>query len=433
MRVLWLCNIMLPAIAESLGLPYSNREGWLTGIYERICAEDGAVELGICFPVTEPLPDSGGGSITGKAGGFRLKENGPVCYAFTENLAAPEVYDPSLEKRFGEILEAFRPDMVHIFGTEFPHTLAMARAFGRPERILAGIQGLCFACAEAYMADLPERVINRRTFRDRLKKDSIREQQEKFRIRGEREKEALKSVGNITGRTEFDRRETGKINGNAVYFFMNETMRAPFYSGSWERDKCVSHRIFLSQGDYPLKGFHYALQAMPAILRKYPDACICVAGNSIIDHKTWKDKIRISSYGKYLLELIREGHLEGHVEVTGRLNAEQMKEQLLKSSLFLCPSSLENSPNSMGEAMLLGVPVAAADTGGIPSLIEPETEGLLYEAGNVEKLAEAVLRVWEEPEQTEQRAQAARIRAFETHDGNKNYERLLEIYREICQ
>lgn len=83
--------------------------------------------------------------------------------------------------------------------------------------------------------------------------------------------------------------------------------------------------------------------------------------------------------------------------------------------------------------MLLGVPVAAADTGGIPSLIEPEAEGLLYEAGNVEKLAEAVLRVWEEPEQTEQRAQAARIRAFETHDGNKNYERLLEIYREICQ
>ena len=39
MKVLWLCNIMLPAIAQELELPYSNREGWLTGIYERICRE----------------------------------------------------------------------------------------------------------------------------------------------------------------------------------------------------------------------------------------------------------------------------------------------------------------------------------------------------------------------------------------------------------
>ena len=45
MRVLWLCNIMIPAVAEELGLPYSNREGWLTGCYGRICGGDGGVEL----------------------------------------------------------------------------------------------------------------------------------------------------------------------------------------------------------------------------------------------------------------------------------------------------------------------------------------------------------------------------------------------------
>ena len=32
MRILWLCNIMLPVIAESLGLPCSNKEGWLSGL-----------------------------------------------------------------------------------------------------------------------------------------------------------------------------------------------------------------------------------------------------------------------------------------------------------------------------------------------------------------------------------------------------------------
>lgn len=434
MKVLWLCNIMLPAIAKTLGQPYSNREGWLTGIYEKICREKYAdtgrecaqkqehVQLGICFPCEEMQEKD-----------FQIEESGVKCYAFKENLGTPEIYDPTMEKRFIDIIEDFEPDMVHIFGTEFPHTLAMVKAFARPERTLIGIQGLCYACAAAYTADLPEWVINRKTFRDRIKKDSISQQQEKFRIRGEREKEALKSACNITGRTQFDRRETGRINSEANYYFMNETMRSPFYSGKWEAEKCIPHSIFLSQGDYPLKGFHYVLQAMPEILESYPDACVYVAGSSIINYETLKDRIKISSYGKYLRELIKAGKLEQHVVMLGKLTAQEMKEQFLKSSLYLCPSSLENSPNSLGEAMLLGVPAAAADVGGIKSLMEDEKEGLLYEAGNVDKLAQAVIRMWKEPEETMKRAKAARKRAYITHDGDANYRRMLEIYREICK
>ncbi len=174
MKVLWLCNIMLPAIAQELELPYSNREGWLTGIYERICREKKrngngmGIELGICFPMDEGTEEAMGRQE--KQREFRLGESGVFCYGFRENLAVPERYDAGLEERLKEILEDFKPDMVHIFGTEFPHTLAMVRAFGRPERTLVGIQGLCSACAEAYMADLPERVVRRKTFRDWLKK-----------------------------------------------------------------------------------------------------------------------------------------------------------------------------------------------------------------------------------------------------------------------
>lgn len=454
MRVLWLCNIMLPAIARELGLPYSNREGWLTGIYERIChakerlgregegerfpkGQNGAgIELGICFPI-DGIPIDGRTAEAIKrqktAEGFRLEESGVCCYGFAENLATPEIYDDGLERRLKEILEDFEPDMVHIFGTEFPHALAMVRAFGRPERTLVGIQGLCFACAEAYMADLPERVVRRRTFRDWLRKDSILQQQEKFRIRGEREKEVLGKVAHITGRTEFDRRETGKINGKAKYHFMNETMRPAFYSGRWKAEDCVPYSIFLSQGDYPLKGFHYVLRALPEILRHYPQACVYVAGADVRKNDSIKDKIKLSSYGKYLLELIGTLGLEGHVKMLGKLPADGMKERLLKSSLFICPSSLENSPNSLGEAMLLGVPAVAADTGGIPSMLEDGKEGLLYEAGNVEMLAGCVLRTWEEKEKTAWRAEAARTRALAAHDGEENFKRLLAIYEEIVR
>ena len=447
MRVLWLCNILLPAIAEELGLPYSNREGWLTGIYERICGngkegnrnadgkntdvEAAGMELGVCFPMAET------DSVImekchGKAG-FRLEGAGTVCYAFRENLAAPEVYEDGMEECFRKILEDFKPDMVHIFGTEFPHTLAMVRAFHRPERTLIGIQGLCFACAEAYMADLPEYVIHRRTFRDWLKKDGILQQQEKFRMRGEREKEALKGTGHITGRTDFDRTETRKVNPDAKYHFMNETMRAPFYEGRWMAERKKPYGIFLGQGDYPLKGFHYLLQALPEVLKEYPEAYVMVAGNSVIGNRTLKEKIKISSYGKYLLELIDSLGLERHVQVLGKLSAEEMKEAFLRAGMFVCPSSLENSPNSMGEAMLLGAPVIASRTGGIPSMIEDEKEGLLFRPGDVKGLAECIKRVWREPEAAARRAENARKRAFAVHDSNTNYERLLAIYREICQ
>ena len=52
-RVLWICNIMLPVIAKQLKLSYSNREGWLTGIFEQLVKEkkEKTIELGICFPI----------------------------------------------------------------------------------------------------------------------------------------------------------------------------------------------------------------------------------------------------------------------------------------------------------------------------------------------------------------------------------------------
>ena len=57
MKVLWICNIMIPAIARQLGVSYSYREGWLSGLLERVAQEKGRnrIELGIAFPVEESM------------------------------------------------------------------------------------------------------------------------------------------------------------------------------------------------------------------------------------------------------------------------------------------------------------------------------------------------------------------------------------------
>lgn len=421
-RVLWICNIMLPAIGQELHLPYSNREGWLSGIFERVCSAEAPFTLGICFPLDTEQ---------------RLTVQGVLCYSFKENLNTPEIYDAELENSFARIFEDFKPDIIHIFGTEFPHTLAAVKAFHYPVRTLIGIQGLCGEIAKAYMAGLPEKVQNQVTFRDMVRKDSIRQQQEKFVLRGRHEAEAVMGCGNITGRTRFDREGTAKINPHALYYSMNETMRKEFYTGEWKLADCQEHSIFLGQGDYPLKGMHFVLEALALLLPKYPDAQLIVAGNSVTLHRTLKEKLKLSAYGKYLLSLMKKHDLEDKVIIAGKLNAEEMKQRFLKSSVFVCASVLENSPNTIGEAQLLGVPVIASAVGGIPDMIEDKRDGLLFPAGDVKKLAERIEALWDRSRDdtglclAERISEQARKRARITHDGENNYLRLLEIYSAI--
>lgn len=427
-KIMWVCNIMLPDIAKAFSLPYSNREGWLSGIFQKVQEEEVPFALSVCFPVTnaqkEQLPAElfKGGITVGKV----------HCYGFSEDLSHPECYDAALETRFADIFSQNKPDVLHLFGTEFPHTLAAAKAFGKPEKTLIGIQGLCGEIAKVYLEGLPENVVHRATFRDVLRQDSLKQQKRKFEKRGIYEAEAIRLAGFITGRTAFDRNGTYAINSKAQYFSMNETMRSGFYEGQWNAEGCERHSLFLGQGDYPLKGFHVVLQAMPEILQKFPDTKLYVAGNNVTAHAGLKDRLKLSSYGKYLLSLIGQYHLEEQVILLGNLPADRMKEQFLKSHVFVCASILENSPNTIGEAMLLGVPVVASRVGGIPDMITDGADGLLFSAGAEQELADAVISLFADDALAMRLSAAAGARARIVHDPKTNYERLLTIYGEIC-
>ena len=425
MKVLWVCNIMIPTIARQLGMSYSNREGWLSGLLDRVVQEQSnRIELGIAFPTGEEMGDL--------KRTMQLNENVSCrCYGFRENIDAPEIYDPGLEKKFEEILADFNPDILHVFGTEFPHALACIRAYGHPERTLVGIQGLCSAIAEEYMADLPVKVQRQVTLRDRIREDSLKQQQKKFKKRGENEKAALLLAGHIAGRTDFDRAQTAKINPSAQYHYLNETLRGIFYHDRWKRTACEPYSIFLSQGDYPLKGFHYLLRALPKVLEQFPDTHVYVAGSNIIEVSTFRDRLKLSAYGKYIRKLIRENKLGDHITMLGRLTAEEMKEQYLRCHLYVLPSALENSPNSLGEAMMLGMPCVAADVGGVHNLLTDGGDGMLYPAGDVDAMADRIIEIFTKEAIVERFSDNARKHARVNHDADQNYYRLIHIYREM--
>ena len=431
MKVLWLCNIMLPFIAKSLGQKMVVKEGWLSGLAGKLVShqERNDITLAICFPESENRS-----FVKGDTASFiKDKAEGITYYIFREDTVHPEIYDDSMEQSLGAVLRDFEPDLVHIFGTEYPHTLACVRAFNHPERTLIGIQGLCSAIAEEYMADLPPKVQRQVTLRDRIRHDSIKQQQKKFKKRGENEKKALLLTGNVAGRTDFDITQTQKMNPEAKYYYLNETLRGIFYHDRWKRTTCRPYSIFLSQGDYPLKGFHYLLRALPRVLEQFPDAHVYVAGNNIIESGTLQDRLKLSAYGKYLRKLIKENNLGDKITMLGKLTAEEMKEQYLQSHLFVLPSALENSPNSLGEAMLLGVPCVAADVGGVHNLLTDGGDGMLYPAGDVEALADRIIEIFTKEAIVERFSDNARKHARVNHDADQNYYRLMRIYREMSE
>lgn len=429
MRVLWLCNIMLPFIAKSLGQRIVIKEGWLSGLADKLMVyrKQNDITLAICFPASDSL-----GMVKGDDSLF-VKNNaeGVDYYIFREDTDHPECYDPAMEESLKAIIDDFDPDLVHIFGTEYPHTLACVRAFDTPDRTLIGIQGLCSAIADVYMADLPYSAQKKKTFRDILKKDGLFEQQAKFVKRGEYEKEALSLVGHVTGRTDFDREMTKKLAPQAKYHFMNETLRADFYNDSWDIDKIERNSLFLSQGNYPIKGLHYVLDILPELVEEFEETTVYVAGDVITAHDSLKDKIKLSGYGKYLLGQIKKNKMKDHVKFLGRLNSDKMCARLLKTHVFLCPSAIENSPNSVGEAMLLGVPVVSANVGGVHNLVDDGRDGILYPKDQPKQLKDSILRIFEDDKLAMSLSSNARAHALRTHDPETNYRTLLGIYHEI--
>lgn len=402
-----------------MGLKPSDKEGWVIGAAQAL-AESKEQELGMAFPVPRDRD------------GFRLSEQGNEYFGFFEDTGHPERYDPLLPDRLRVIVDEFKPDIVHIFGTEYPHTLAMTRVFkDDPGRVLIGLQGIVDACAKFYYAGIPERVIRRVTFRDLIRRDTLKGQKNKFELRAANEISALKAAANVTGRTAFDREYATSVNPKLRYFHMNETLRRDFYDLPSEGTVKEPFSIFISQGNYPLKGAHFMLEALHLIKAEFPSARLYIAGDNITKHSSFKERIKLSSYGKYLLELIDRYDLKDCVVFTGSLNAADFKARLLRSSVYVCPSVIENSPNSLGEAMLLKVPSVAAKVGGIPSIFDDGRDGILYPYDDVNALKEAVCRIFREPDTAAEFTEHARQHALETHDAKGNFERLKEIYTQM--
>ena len=119
------------------------------------------------------------------------------------------------------------------------------------------------------------------------------------------------------------------------------------------------------------------------------------------------------------------------VKYLGVLNAEQLRDTLLDSDVYVHPSYIDNSPNSVCEAQLLGMPVIVTAVGGVPSLVEHKVSGLIVPANAPYELAYWLKYIFENPNMAENIGHNATIIAQKRHDREEITKQLLLTYNTI--
>lgn len=413
MRVLWITNILLPEMCELLHVRKTVIGGWMESSAKQI-AKSPEIELAIATTTNQRK--------------LRYCYHNSVHYFFLP-YSGKHRYNKKLEKEWLKVKEEFCPDIVHIHGSEFAHGLAYIRANG-PKGVVVSIQGLVSQCAKYYRYGLKSWDILRNVTMKDFLVGGIFRNQKSFRKRGKYEIEMLNAVSYIIGRTDWDRAHTWAINPSAIYYPCNETLREVFYKKRWRYSQCERYSIFLSQANDPFKGLHQLLKALPLILKFYPNTKVYIAGKNIIQHSTFQDVIRYSGYGRMINNFIKKYNLENIIYFVGNLDAGKMATYLCKSNAFLLPSSIENSPNSLGEAQLIGVPCVVAHVGGTLNMIPNDNCGYLYRYEDTEMLAYYICEIFrcaKSFDNTEMR----RV-SLERHNPHNNMIKLLNIYKSIC-
>ena len=374
MRVLWITNILFPDICREIGLSSPVMGGWMYASAQNLLKVDASIKLAVATVYSGNVVKN---SIINGITYYLL----PLKGDYTK-------YNSSLENYWTKIEAEYAPDIVHIHGTELAHGLAYIRVCGS-EKVVVSIQGLISVCARYYNAGISIIDILRNiTFRDLIRCDTLFQQQNKFAKRGLIEYEYLKSVKFVIVRTSWDRIHSLTINPLLNYYVCNESLREEFYKYRWNYEKCEKYTIFLSQAGYPLKGLHQLLKALPIVLRRFPKTKVYVGGQNILNTGTLSLKIRQNGYSKYLINMIKKQGLSNVVCFLGNLSEKEICKRYLLSNLFICPSSIENSSNSLAEAQLLGVPFLTSYVGGMPDIVCDRT--CLYRFEEYEILAEKI-------------------------------------------
>lgn len=287
-------------------------------------------------------------------------------------------------------------DLLHIHGTEQQYP-AMAAQLKLPK--VASAQGF----VTEYYKHLPRRLEYRHA---------------SWAVASYYEKRYAPTVGHYIGRTHWDKAIIRKLSPRATVHHNWELMRPPFYQAFAPPAANPDPALLYVGGLVDLKGIREALQTL-SLLREHRPFRLIVTGFGNADA---------------LRELIRSMKLTNlptdAVEHRGMLTGEQLWATYAEAFCLLHPSYIDNSPNSVCEAQLAGLPVVASDVGGLASLIEPGQTGLLTSLDPAD-IARQVRRLYDSVDLRQTVAAQARALSLDRFDAQHITHQTRLIYENV--
>lgn len=339
-----------------------------------------------------------------------------------ERLVSQHKKDAKVLPLMLDVVNQSKPDIIHIHGTEEAFGLIAEHIKDIP--IVFSIQGLLAPYSEKYFSGMPDKDIYKyESIKDKLKRVSYRDEYKSFCIRAAREISYLEKAQYVFGRTFWDEYITGLLNPRRKYFIVDEILRSPFYKVKWQKKDYKSRRYkiisTISGGIY--KGFETVLKTAQ-LLKRYAnfDFEWIIAGYNNQDK--W---VQIAEK----LTFIKSS--EVNIAFKGRIDAGELSSLLENSDVYVHVSHIENSPNSVCEAMLVGMPVIASFSGGTGTLLDNEREGILIQDGDPYAYAGAIVKIHSHFDMAQKLGDCARLKAINRHNPNRISHQLFKAYQEI--
>ena len=312
-----------------------------------------------------------------------------------------------------KVVDDFRPDILHVFGSEDIFGLV---TFVTSKPIVLHIQGILNPYLVAYMPPgFSWHSYN--ILLHPLKYYSQVMTHAQWKRQSYREVKIIQNINNYLGRTQWDKKVTYIYNPNSNYFLGNEILRDEFYNSDIMRN-IPEKLVVVSTISSPLyKGFDVILKTAN-ILKNFLR----------LDFE-WKVYGNINPV--YVESQIEIKHSDVNVSICGVAKPEELRHALLNCTVYVHPSYIDNSPNSLCEAQILSCSVIATNVGGVSSMVKEGETGYLVPANDPYQMAFAIVNLYMDRKLNISIGNNARKEALERHDPHKIISNLFKVYERV--
>lgn len=329
-----------------------------------------------------------------------------------------------IEKTLGkamEIVDDYKPDVIHVFGSEWCFGL-LAEHTSVP--VVIHMQGSIPPYNNALMPPMYsvwDLIMGMGLHPHTQFNAWLGRKKDKSRLK--MEERILKAVSHYMGRTAWDKNIVRLYNPDCKYYYCSEALRESFLqtASPWQPPRNKKFRIVTTGISSFWKGIDTILRTAHMLKeRGFDFEWVCAGQMRTLDKKIVERKERMR-------------YEDNNVRIAGYLNSSQLHDLLMSADLYVHTAYIDNSPNAVCEAQYLGMPIIATYVGGIPSLIENGKEGILVPANDPFTLAGKIMVLSKDEQTCVAMGEASRKRAMARHNSNTIYSDLIACYNDIIK